>query len=111
MLGLNVGAKRHVVTIKLPPTGLDSRGRTTGTPSIVLADVPCSIEQLSGLELIRAQKIYAEATHRVQLFADPTHPLTSKHFLVWGSRILHVGAVIDADNIGVEVELVCKEEL
>lgn len=111
MLATDVGTKRHVVTVLLPSTTLDARGRTTGDPTTVLEDVPCSIEQLSGLELIRAQKIFAEATHRVRMFADPDSPLTSKHYLLFGTRELHIGAVVDAENIGIEVELLCKEEL
>jgi head-tail adaptor len=111
MLATDVGTKRHVVTVLLPSTTLDARGQITGAPTTVIEEVPCSIEQLAGLELIRAQKIFAEATHRVRMFADPDSPLTSQHYLLFGARQLNIGAVIDADNIGVEIELLCKEAL
>lgn len=111
MLSTDVGRKRHIVSILLPSTELDGRGQITGDPTTVLEDVPCSIEQLAGLELIRAQKIFAEATHRVRMFGDPDHPLSSQHYLLFGTRQLNIGAVIDADNIGVEIELLCKEAL
>jgi len=103
--------KRHQVTIKHPPTAVDSRGQKTGDPSTVLANVPCSIEQLAGLELIRAKKLFAEATYRVELWGDPSTPIQSTDYLEWGSRTLHIGAVIDPEQTGVDIELLCKEEV
>jgi len=103
--------KRHQVTIKRPATGLDDRGQNTGSLSTVLANVPCEIEQLSGLELIRAKKVFADATYRVRLWGDPSTPIETTDFLVWGSRTLHIGAVIDPDQTGVDITLLCKEEI
>jgi head-tail adaptor len=106
----NPGQFRHQVDVYLPSTALDARGRRTGDPTLVLAGLPCSIEQLSALELIRAQKIWAEATHRVRCYQDPSNPLTERNYLLWGTVVLNIGAVVDADNTGIEVECLCKEE-
>jgi hypothetical protein len=106
----NPGQFRHQVDVYLPSTALDVRGRRTGAPTLVLSGLPCSIELMQSLELIRAQKVWAEATHRVRCFQDPSNPLTERHYLLWGLVALHIGAVVDQDNTGIEVELLCKEE-
>jgi SPP1 family predicted phage head-tail adaptor len=111
MLKFATGAMRHQVDIYLPSSSRDAYGRRTGTDTLVLQDVPCSIEQLAALELIRARQIYPEATHRVRMVLSPDNAITSKHYLKFGTRELHIGAVVDAENSGVEIELLCKEEV
>lgn len=106
----NPGGFRHQVDVYLPSTTLDARGRRTGEPLLILQALPCSIEQLQALELIRAQKVWAEATHRVRCYQDPANPLTERHYLLFGLVTLQIGAVVDADNTGIEVELLCKED-
>jgi SPP1 family predicted phage head-tail adaptor len=111
MLKNSPGQMRHQVSIYLPSTSVDAYGRRTGSDTAVLADVPASVEQLTALELIRARQVYAEATHRVRCTLYPDHGITSKHYLKFGTRKLNVGAVVDAENVGVEIELLCKEEV
>lgn len=106
----NSGGFRHQVDVYLPSTTLDARGRRTGDPLLILQSLPCSIEQLQALELIRAQKVWPEATHRVRCYQDPANPLTERHYLLFGLVVLQIGAVVDADNTGIEVELLCKED-
>ena len=110
MLKFQSGAMRHQVDIYLPSTTVDAYGRRTGADTLVLRSVPCSVEQLSALELVRARQIWSEATHRVRMTAWPSHGLSSKNYLKFGARQLNVGAIVDAENIGVEIELLCKEE-
>lgn len=105
------GTVRYQVDVWLPSTSLDARGRRTGDDTIVLAAVPAAIEQLTALELVRARKIWAEATHRVRLTAWPGHGITSRHYLLFGDRRLHIGAVVDAAQTGIDLELLCKEEV
>lgn len=105
------GTLRHQVAIYRPTTTLGSRGQRSGADTLLLSNVPCSIETLSGLELIRARKQFAESTHRVRMFADPDTPLTPRDYLIFGSRTLNIGAIDSVDNIGVEYILLCKEDL
>lgn len=100
---------RHQADLKLPSTSVDSLGQRTGADSTILADVPCEIVQLTGLELIRARKIYPEATHSVKLWGDPDIQITSRHYMLWGTRKLYVGGVVDLENNGIKLELLCKE--
>jgi len=111
VLKIQPGRVRHQVDVYLPATGLDSYGRRSGSDTLIYAAVPAAIEQLTALELIRARQIFPEATHRVSLTLFPGHAVTSKNYLKFGSRTLHIGAVIDAENIGVELGLLCREEV
>lgn len=102
---------RHQVTITRPPTELDDRGQTTGDPTTVIANWPCEIKQLSGLELIRAKKLFAEATYEVRGYGDPGTPILPTDYVAFGSRTLHIGQVLDlSDETGIEIALLCKEE-
>lgn len=103
--------KRHQVTIYLPSTTLDAYGQRTGADTEVLADVPAKIEQLDALELIRARKIFPEATHSVDVTLYPGHGINSRHYLKWGTRRLDIGGAVDVDGTEHEVRLLCKEAL
>ena len=100
---------RHTVTIKLPSTTLDSRGQITGSDTTVASSVWCSIEPLRGTELETARKVYADATLRVRLYADSAYTLTTKHYLVFGSRNLNIGYIANFQEIGLGLELICGE--
>jgi len=103
---------RHQVDIKLPSTSTDARfGQRTGIDSTILADVPADVEQLTGLELIRARKIYPETTHRVTIWGDPSVRITSRHVVVFNGRNLYVGGVVDLDSTGIKLELLCREAI
>jgi SPP1 family predicted phage head-tail adaptor len=106
---LAAGTFRHQADLKLPSTSVDKYGQRTGADTTVIAAIPCEIQQLTGLELIRARKIYAEATHSVKLWGDPSITITARHYLLFGARKLFVGGVVDRENTGVELELLCKE--
>jgi head-tail adaptor len=107
-----IGAKRYQVDVCLPAAGaLDSLGQRKGSPTTLYASVPAAIEQLTGLELVRAQRICASASYRVTITACQNHGITSRHYLLWGTRRLHVGAVIDTDGTGLELQLLCGEEV
>lgn len=108
---LQPGSVRYQVDVYLPSTTLSDRGRRTGADTLVLAAVPVSIQQLTALELIRARRIYAEASHSVRMTVWPGHPITSEHYLLFGTRKLHIGAIVDAAQTGVEIELLCREEV
>jgi len=70
-----------------------------------------SLETLSGTELEAANKLYAEATHRVQIRyragVTPQHRLQTKR----DERILHIGHVADPEHRHRQLVLLCKEEV
>lgn len=105
------GTLRHQVDVYRPSSAVDSRGQRTGSPTRLLRCVPCSIETLSGLELIRARKLLGDATHRVRFYADPDTPLNVRDYLVFGTRNLYIGHINDADQLGTIYELLCTEDV
>lgn len=102
--------KRHFGTIKRPSTTKGVKGQRTGNDTIVLRDVPCSIETLSGRELEIARQTVADATHRVRIWADPDNPIATTDYLVFGSRTLRIGHYDDPEQQGLEWVLLCSEE-
>jgi len=69
----------------------------------------CSIEPLSGDELIAAQHVVAGVTHRVRMrFLEG---LTSAMRLRDGERIFNIARVLNVDERSVEHELFCRENV
>lgn len=103
-------AKRHVVHVMQPPTEAhDSRGQTQGQDTIYLKNVPCSIEPLSSQEQIVAHQVYADATHRVEMYGDPKKPITTSHWLNRLGRRLEIGSAIDVHQNGTYWRLLVSE--
>jgi hypothetical protein len=103
------GTLRHIADIYAPISDTDTRGQIdpfSGTP--YMANVPCSIEQLSSRELDAARQVYATATHEVKLYADPKRPIAHTYWLKWGNRRLEIGAAV-LDTRGLEYTLTCGE--
>lgn len=71
------------------------------------ANAWAAIDALSGEELVRAQAIESRAALRVQMWCLPG--LTTKHRIVWGTRVLHISAVRDWRSAGVEHLVDCYE--
>lgn len=101
---------RHTVDIKRPSTTLGSRGQVTGSPSTVASAVPCSIETLSGDELMQAQKQFSRATYRVEMYGDPAWALTTNDYLLFGSRSLFIGRIDDEQQNDKRLVMICGEE-
>lgn len=103
--------KRHYVTILKPSAARGTKGQKTGSDTIVLEEVPCSIETLAGRELDQARTTVADATHRVTMWANPQTPIASEYYLVMeDGRRLEIGHYDDVDQLGVEWLLLCREK-
>lgn len=105
--------KRHVVVVKRPATTQDANGikDRDAAPTTLIAEWPCSIETLSGIEQIRARKMFADATHRVKGFVDPANPIRATDFLSFGSRTLYIGFVDNLEQKDLEYELLVAEQV
>lgn len=106
---------RHVVNVMRPTQALGTRGEGEGKDQQVLKDVPCSIETLSGREAELARSVYPDATYKVEMYADPSNPVTAVMYLTGGTigtRRLHIGFVNDSNNMGTaSLTLLCGEDL
>lgn len=113
------GEMRHVVTLKehkieSGSTAVDSYGQlsvsTTAWRSVV--SMRAKIDQLTGTELELARQLYPKATYEVTVDYQTTLASTggARRALLFGSRWLHIGAVINPDMENRQLQLICGEE-
>ena len=104
-----MSGKRHIVDIHHPLSESDSRGAADPViGELYLKGIPCSIEQLNSREQEAARQVYALATHKVEMYADPKRPLSHSMWLAWGSRRLEIGEAL-LDDRGMTYTLTCGE--
>lgn len=113
------GQMRHVVTLKehkidAGTTAVDSYGQVSVSTTAwrSLANVRAKIEQLSGNEAELARQLYPTASHMVTIDYNATLASTggSRRAVLFGSRWLHIGAVINPDLENRQLQLLCGEE-
>ena len=105
---MKAGRLRHFVLIERnanPPT--DDYGAPSPPNWIKFEERWCSIEPLSGEELIAAQHVVAGVTHRVGMrFLDG---LDATMRLRDGLRLFNIRAAVNVGERSVEHELLCRE--
>jgi head-tail adaptor len=113
------GEMRHYVTIKehkidAGTTAYDSFGQVSISTTAWTTGITtrAAIEQLSGDEAVVARQIYPRATHRVTVDYNSTLASTggTRRAVVFGSRYLHIGAIINPDLENWQLQLLCGEE-
>jgi len=92
-----------------PPKTGDSLGQEVGNDAPYIRGVPCSIEQLSGREAEAAHQTFGAVSLKVAMYGDPRKPITIRHRLKVGERILEIADVKDVNQNGQELELLCGE--
>ena len=100
------GAYRHRITIQSVTETADSFGAMTETWG-TFAQVWASIEPLSGRELLQAQQIQADVTHRVRFRF--LAGVTAKMRGLYGTRYFNILSIINTDERDREIVLMCKE--
>lgn len=103
------GKLRHRGTIQRQGARVDDG---TGGGSIpwndLYADIPASVEPLSGNELLRAEQFESTLTHRVRTrFYQGVRP--SDRFVYESTRVFDIKHVIDPEERHRELELMCEE--
>lgn len=106
---MQAGALRHRVAIKLPSTAVGDYGQRTGTDTTV-AVVWAAIETLTGREAEQARQLYASATLRVTLRYRSDLALTTKHYLTFGTRTIHIAHIDQRDQRKDTWVLLCGED-
>lgn len=102
---------RQVTIQQFVQAGADTRGQPTGDWENLdtAATVWASIEPLTVRTAEYARAVYLEATHRV--FIDYRGDVTNAMRLLYGSRVFHIGAVINMHEANVTLELLVTEEV
>lgn len=103
---MQAGRLRHRVTIQQPVETRNAFGEAIKTWSTV-ATIYASVEPLSGREMFDAEQVQSEISHRVRL--RYRSGLTTRMRLLYGSRVLHIQAVIDVKERHQELQLMCRE--
>lgn len=110
---------RHLVTIKEHKieggtTAYDSYGQLSpsSTAWVTGASVRGKIEQLTGTEAELARQIYPQASHRVTVDYNSTLASTggTRRAVVFGSRFMYIGGVVNPDLENFQLQLLCGEE-
>jgi SPP1 family predicted phage head-tail adaptor len=104
---MRAGQLRHLVTVQSRSTTPDTYGEPAQTWSSLYADQPASIEPLSGRELLNAQAIQSDVTHRLRM--RYVSGVETKHRILFGSRVFDIRAVRNVDERGIELEILCTE--
>jgi hypothetical protein len=100
---------RHYVNVMRPTKAADEYGQTQGQPETLLANVPCSVETLSGRELELARATFGMVSYKVTMYGDPSKPIRRTDYLTMGDRRLEIADVKDTYQNGVVFELICGE--
>lgn len=100
------GRLRHRIDIEQQTTTEDTFGATTDTWSL-WTTLWASIEPLSGRELLAAQQVQADITHRVRF--RYVSGVTAKMRVVYGSRIFNILSVANPEERNREIVLQCRE--
>ncbi len=103
---IRAGSLKHQITIQ------ENTGVTNASGEIVqdwtdFATIRASILPLSGKELITAQQVASEITHKVRIRYLPD--ICAKQRIVFGCRIFEIVSVINTGEGNRELEILCKE--
>lgn len=105
---LSPGELNRRVTLQTRTSVQDTYGQAQDTWAD-WATCWAKIEPLSGNEMISAQAINAELTHKVTIRYRPG--VLASMRLLYGGRIFNVGSVIEPQMARVSLELTCGEGL
>ena len=106
---VKAGTLRHRIAIEQPPSPAeDEYGHNDETRDwTVFATVWASVVPLSGREFWKAESVQSDITHTVTIryLEGVTPQMRVRH----NDRILNIDSVIDVEENGVQMQLMCKE--
>ncbi len=104
-----IGELRHRLTIQAERTTSDGGGGLSDpwADPVAIATVWGKVEPLSGGERLHAAQIQDRLSHRIVI--RHRAGITAAMRVVFGARIFNIRAVIDVDERGRFLELLCEE--
>lgn len=103
---MRAGQLRHRVTIQSPVQSQNETGEVE-LAWVDLCSLWASVEPLTGRELLRADRVESELTHRVRLRHDSR--VSSRLRIVHESRTLEIVSVANQDERNEQLEVMCRE--
>ena len=107
---MRTGKLRHKVTIRRL-TRIENDIGDLVTVWVDIATAWAAIEPVGGKEYWTAAQLQAETTHKVTMRPVPGVRILPADQLYFKDRILEIEAVMDIEERGRELELLCKEKL
>ena len=104
---MRAGQLRHLVTVQSRSATPDTYGEPAQTWSNLHANQPASIEPLSGRELINAQAVQSDVTHRLRM--RYVAGVETKHRVIFGTRVFDIRAVRNIDERNIELGMLCTK--
>ncbi|MCK4624074.1 MAG: phage head closure protein [Phycisphaerae bacterium] len=107
---MNPGKLRHRLVLSKRTFTQDAAGEQHATWA-TQATVWGSVEPLSGRELLVAQELQANVSHRVRIRGYGTTEITPDWRVTHLTRTLEIASVIDPEERGAEYEFLCAEKV
>ena len=101
-----IGRLRHRIELHSPTASRDSYGAQTETYA-KYATVWGRIEPLRGLELIHAQEVQLETTHKCTIRYNSS--VDGKDRIIFGTRTFEITSIINPEERNKYLEMWCKE--
>jgi SPP1 family predicted phage head-tail adaptor len=115
---MRAGDLRRRIQVQSRQTTIDTYGQQSTTWASVLSDLPAAIDPMSGRELLAAQSINAEITHKITvryhlLLADPIKVAGYRVVYTNGgvTRYFNVASCINVEERNREINLMATEGL
>lgn len=110
---MQAGKLRHRIAIQRPNR---SQGTTFGDAKIeswtTIATVWAAIEPISSREALKADHVMSGITHRIRMRGQSNLAVTSDMRVQFGTRIFQIEMPpINKDERGIELELMCTEQV
>lgn len=105
----NPGEMRHTAIIERREVVTGDRGQNTASWTEVTT-LKVKIETLSGLELIRARKIWERSTYRLTAWATADDRPLPEDRARFDGRVFEIGHVRDEGEMGLMLVILCSEE-
>lgn len=104
---MRAGTLRHRVRIQTPPTTTGTRGEIIGSATDFTSRY-CSIDTLTGDELIQAKQQFAKATHKIVM--RYVSGLTETHSIIFGNRTFGIRSINNVEEKNETMEIIVSEE-
>ena len=104
---MSIGALRHRVTLKGPPSVVQGPGGTLVDTEAVLGTVSAQVEPLSARQMFEAQKLDYPVTHRIRTRYRAAWK--DARFIAFGARQFKVQSVRDLEERGRWLEFEAQE--
>ena len=104
---MRIGPLRHRVAIQNSTPSQDGYGDDSNRTFSTVETVWGSVEPISGRELLNAQQIQAETTHRIRI--RHTTNATSQSRILFKGRTFEIVSLINWMEKNCRLELLCKE--